>query len=753
MAQEIALDITINSLEASKSLAELKKGIKDATNALAGFEEGSAEFNKLTSAIGKAKEQVQDINEAITLSSQGGFGAIADIGSKIASGFTVAQSAMALFGSESKELEETLMRVQAAMALAQGAKELGELGKSFDNLKTVAGGALKSIKAEVAATGIGLLVVALGTIVAYWDDIKGAVSGVSAEQKKLLETTTEIEKNASAQLDKIERTEETLKLQGKTEKEIFEAKVKAANVDLEAGLNKLKVQKQIAESEIAAAERNEQIAKVAIQVLLAPITMILTQIDLVGKAFGKNFGLREGMAKSVAGMLGFSSEETRKEAKKTIDEQQKAIDDLTNKRDGWINAQNEKNKQAAKQAADLQAELNKILAELRNDNLDDERKKAKDKENLDYQNLKKEYETKFKGRKDLDKLLEELRLKHLNSLSEIDNKFNIEEENKKKENEKKRIELSIEIINNERKAIENQRKLTYEEQIAFENRIYEATISNTRLTLQEKEKLQIEHDAKIKQLNDGFQAEIKAKQEKFNADQLSILDTQIKTAQRLKQNTDQLELDAAKLKLDTVLNDEKKSYAERLAAQEEYDAKVAEIDARDRARKEQAVMASLNVTKDGLKATADLVAAFAGQSEAQQKKAFEVQKGINIATATIDTFQSAVAAYKGSIGIPIVGPVLAPIAAAVAIAAGIANIRKIEQTTFNSKSTPSASGGGGGGMFAPNLNAPVGNTSTNLSSIGFGGQESEPVKVFVTETDISSTQNKVQKIEQKASIE
>jgi DNA repair exonuclease SbcCD ATPase subunit len=704
----------------------------------------------------KVKDNVQDLNEAVALSSQGGFGAIADIGSKIASGFSVAQSAMALFGSESKELEETLMKVQAAMALAQGAKELGELGKSFDNLKTVAGGALKSIKAEVAATGIGLLVIALGTIVAYWDDIKGAVSGVSAEQKKLLETTTEIEKNASAQLDKIERTEETLKLQGKTEKEIFEAKVKAANVDLEAGLNKLKVQKQIAESEIAAAERNEQIAKVAIQVLLAPITMILTNIDLVGKAFGKNFGLREGMAKSVAGMLGFSSEETRKEAKKTIDEQQKAIDDLTNKRDGWINAQNEKNKQEAQKAADLQAELNKILAELRNDNLDDERKKAKDKENLDYQNLKKEYETKFKGRKDLDKLLEELRLKHLNSLSEIDNKFNIEEENKKKENEKKRIELSIEIINNERKAIENQRKLTYEEQIAFENRVYEATISNTRLTLKEKEKLQLEHDAKIKQLNDGFQAEIKAKQEKFNADQLSILDTQIKTAQRLKQNTDQLELDAAKLKLDTVLNDEKKSYAERLAAQEEYDAKVAEIDERERQRKERNVQFGIDSTVQGLQTLQSLVTAFAGKSEAQQKRAFEINKAAQIAETIISTISGAQKAYTSQLlpGDP-TGPIRGAIAAALTIAGGIARVRQIEQTKFESKSSSSMSsgGGGGGGEFAPNLNAPVGNTSTNLSSIGFGGQESEPVKVFVTETDISSTQNKVQKIEQKASIE
>ena len=216
-----------------------------------------------------------------------------------------------------------------------------------------------------------------------------------------------------------------------------------------------------------------------------------------------------------------------------------------------------------------------------------------------------------------------------------------------------------------------------------------------------------------------------------------------------------MELEAAKLKLDTILNDNKKSYAERLAAQEEYDAKVAEIDARDAERKRQAAEATLNITKGALQATADLVGAFAGKSKEAQKRAFETQKAINIASAVIDTYQSAVAAYKGSIGVPIVGPVLAPIAAATAIAAGIANIRKIEQTKFDSKDTPSAGGGGGGaaGAFAPNLSAPVSNTSTNLASIGFGEQAQEPVKVFVTETDISSSQKNVQKIEQKASIE
>ena len=193
MAQEIALDITINSLEASKSLAELKKGIKDATNALAGFEEGSDQFNKLSSAIGKAKEQVKDINEAVTLSSTGGFGAVADIGTKITAGFEVATASMALFGAESKEVEESLKKVQAAMALAQGAKELSELSKSFNNLKTVATGVFKSISASISSTGVGALVVAIGVavglLVTYWDDIKEAITGVNEEQKKLTEET------------------------------------------------------------------------------------------------------------------------------------------------------------------------------------------------------------------------------------------------------------------------------------------------------------------------------------------------------------------------------------------------------------------------------------------------------------------------------------------------------------------------------------------------------------------------------------
>ena len=67
-------------------------------------------------------------------------------------------------------------------------------------------------------------------------------------------------------------------------------------------------------------------------------------------------------------------------------------------------------------------------------------------------------------------------------------------------------------------------------------------------------------------------------------------------------------------------------------------------------------------------------------------------KSFAIAKATIDTYQSAVAAYKSLAAIPVVGPVLGGIAAAAAIATGIATVKKIVAVQV-----PNAPGGGGGG--------------------------------------------------------
>jgi hypothetical protein len=64
------------------------------------------------------------------------------------------------------------------------------------------------------------------------------------------------------------------------------------------------------------------------------------------------------------------------------------------------------------------------------------------------------------------------------------------------------------------------------------------------------------------------------------------------------------------------------------------------------------------------------------------KEFFYVQKAAAIASATISTYQSAIDAYKSTVGIPYVGPYLAPVMAAAAIAAGMGKIATISGTNL-----------------------------------------------------------------------
>jgi hypothetical protein len=82
-------------------------------------------------------------------------------------------------------------------------------------------------------------------------------------------------------------------------------------------------------------------------------------------------------------------------------------------------------------------------------------------------------------------------------------------------------------------------------------------------------------------------------------------------------------------------------------------------------------------------------------------------KAFAIAKATIDTYQSAVAAYKSLAGIPVIGPALGAIAAGAAVASGIATVKKIV-----SVQVPGAQGGSGGGVQSTPAGPQVGSTPT-----------------------------------------
>ncbi len=116
------------------------------------------------------------------------FNQINTIAKGVANGFQAAQGAMALFGAESEDVQKALLKVQGAMALAQGLEGLGEAGKQ---LKTLGERGIEAFQKMTTAsktfmlTGVGLLITALGTVIEYWDDIAVSLGFAKSEMEKM----------------------------------------------------------------------------------------------------------------------------------------------------------------------------------------------------------------------------------------------------------------------------------------------------------------------------------------------------------------------------------------------------------------------------------------------------------------------------------------------------------------------------------------------------------------------------------------
>lgn len=155
---------------------------------------------------------------------------------------------------------------------------------------------------------------------------------------------------------------------------------------------------------------------------------------------------------------------------------------------------------------------------------------------------------------------------------------------------------------------------------------------------------------------------------------------------------------------------------------------------------EQAQSFQVKSTLDGLATIASITELFGKKSEQAAKRAFQVQKAANIATALITTYQNATSAYASQFTpVPTPdSPIRGGIAAGIAVATGLANVAKISQQKFEGGGSTGGGGGTGGGSIpsvAPSFNV-VGNSGMNqLAQI-----QQTPVQAFVVSGEVTSAQ-------------
>jgi hypothetical protein len=277
-------------------------------------------------------------------------------------------------------------------------------------------------------------------------------------------------------------------------------------------------------------------------------------------------------------------------------------------------------------------------------------------------------------------------------------------------------------------------------------------IENAQAAREEKIKAEQEKRAADKAKRDEEQRKREEAESKDRADRAKEFDDKVKKQEeneRARKSSlllSEREEYAAHIEdLKAIQNDELVSKQERLAAIEELNQKGVLSDQQAADAKVKIAQAESDAKMQALEAYSQLLSSISNLAGRETAAG----KALAVAATTIDTYVAAFRAYKEGFKIDPTGT-FSIISAAAAAATGIAAVKNI-------LSVKVPNGGGGGGGSLPNVAAPQTRPSSGFTMLGNENplrtiSEGEKVKVFVTESDITNSQNKVSSIQAKATI-
>jgi hypothetical protein len=145
-------------------------------------EENTEQYRALALAAGELDDSIRDANQQIRAfgSDTRHIDGLIDLAGGVAGGFALMQGATALFGDESEELQETLLKVNAAMAILQGLQQIGNVlqaesaasaflntaaQKAYNVVVGQSIGLMKAFRIALALTGVGVFIVLVAELV------------------------------------------------------------------------------------------------------------------------------------------------------------------------------------------------------------------------------------------------------------------------------------------------------------------------------------------------------------------------------------------------------------------------------------------------------------------------------------------------------------------------------------------------------------------------------------------------------------
>ena len=232
MAEIKNLKIDVDTKQATQAMENLSKATHDVT---ASFEEVYGELQPLTTRMGEAEDRLYELANAGQTATQEYQDLLETVGryrkiqiqtdlavdsaattmaqklggalGGVTAGFELGQGVMGAFGVESEQVEKALLKVQSAMAIAQGVQGIKEAIPMFMSLRTAAmtafAGMTTASKIFMTA-GIGVLITGVGLLMANFDKVANFFTGEldrNARYTKSLNKSARAIKDNAKELD------------------------------------------------------------------------------------------------------------------------------------------------------------------------------------------------------------------------------------------------------------------------------------------------------------------------------------------------------------------------------------------------------------------------------------------------------------------------------------------------------------------------------------------------------------------------
>jgi hypothetical protein len=341
------------------SSKSLKAQLRELQAQLAATDPDSAKYRELAAAAGELKDKIQDAAQAV--GTQAG-GAFERVGGSL--GLVTSRIASLDFEGAAEGAKQLAVNI--------GQVKPGDIAKGIQGI----GSAFASVGKALLTNPIFLIGAAIAAAIVYAEELLSLVDGVTDAEQEALEIQKERAATAKENFDRVSATEETLKRQGMTEKEITALKLSQLNTAIAQQQAVVETTRIQAEGQIKAAERNAQYLKTFLDFVTFPQRKLAEffenfvngSIDILNKL---GLGIEKIDATSIFEDVNnfivkqvFDPEEERKNQEKIIADAEKSLEQLVNTRDGILNAQEAKEKAAREKAnADAKAAADKRAAD------------------------------------------------------------------------------------------------------------------------------------------------------------------------------------------------------------------------------------------------------------------------------------------------------------------------------------------------------------------------------------------------------